>query len=495
MTRRPSSPCLLAALLALAAASAPLAASSHREAPFVTEHPKVDGTDFYMFRSYEAGREGYVTLIANYLPLQDAYGGPNYFALDPSAHYGIHLDNDGDSIEDLTFWFQFFNYSENIALPVGPAGSAVDVAIPLLFAGPVVVQPGGLATINNPQLYTVKVQRGPLGAPTEPAANASVGGFFFAKPVDHAGEKTFPDYDAYAALYMDEIAVPGCAGAGRVFVGQRKDPFAVNLGEIFDLVNLNPVGPPDAKPSATEYKNVTSLILELPIGCLTEGAGDVVGGWTTARLPRTRTLVDDPSFAHVADFSAETVQVSRLGMPLVNEVVIGVPDKNRFNASHPMDDLQFATYVTNPTLPELLQLLFGVQAPNNFPRADLLATFVTGISGVNALGFGEMLRLNTAIAPTPAASQSPLGVAGGDNAGFPNGRRPGDDVVDIELRVAMGLLCHAFPGAFGCGPADAPDGTLPYTDGTFQGSSQFDAAFPYLKSPVPGSPNGPNGIE
>jgi hypothetical protein len=181
-------------------------------------------------------------------------------------------------------------------------------------------------------------------------------------------------------------------------------------------------------------------------------------------------------------------------MPLVNEVVIGVKDKNRFNASHPSNDLaNFATYVTNPALPELLEILFGVGAPNNFPRLDLVAAFVTGVPGLNELGVGEMQRLNVAIPPTPKAAQKRLGVLDGDNAGFPNGRRPGDDVVDIELRVAMGVLCHAFPGVF-CDPEDAPAGTLPYTDGALQEASQFDETFPYLRNPVPGSPNSVNGV-
>ena len=183
-------------------------------------------------------------------------------------------------------------------------------------------------------------------------------------------------------------------------------------------------------------------------------------------------------------------------MPLVNEVVIGLKDKNKFNASHPKDDGQFLTYVTNPTLPALIELLFGsagVKAPTNIPRTDLVATFLTGIDGLNKFGSpAEYLRLNTAIAATPAAQQSNLGALGGDNAGFPNGRRPGDDVVDIELRVAMGVLCHAFPGVF-CKPTDAPSGSLPFTDGTLQDVSQFDTTFPYLKPPIPGSPNGPDG--
>jgi hypothetical protein len=174
-------------------------------------------------------------------------------------------------------------------------------------------------------------------------------------------------------------------------------------------------------------------------------------------------------------------------MPLVNEVVIGLGDKNKFNASHPKDDLaNFATYVTNPTLPVLLNVLFGVTPPAT-PRNDLVAVFVTGLAGINDLGVGEMQRLNTAIPPTAKAGQSFLGVLGGDNAGFPNGRRPGDDVVDIALRVVMGRLCHAGLGL--CSPDDAPSGLLDYTDQTYQGPDQFGDTFPYLTTPLAGSPN------
>ena len=491
---RPSRTILLCgAVLTLAFLALPLLASSHREAPGITAMPKVDGTDFYMFRSYEPGREGFVTLIANYIPLQDAYGGPNYFAPDPDALYDIRIDNTGDGVEDLSFVFDFFLFNKAIALDIG----GVSVPVPLQHVGQFTGAPGDLDKQNNAELYNVWVARGPLAHPSSQvlAANASQGGTFFAKPLDNAGRKTFPDYDRYAGLFMDDISVPGCDSPGRVFAGQRKEPFAVNLGEVFDLVNLNPVGPVDGAASATEKKNITSLILELPIDCLTEGHGDVIGAWTTARVPRSRTISENPTFDVTAANSADYVQVSRLGMPLVNEVVIGLPDKNLFNASQPSDDLaNFANYVTNPTLPTLLQVLFGVQAPTNYPRLDLVAAFVTGIEGLNQFGIGEMQRLNTAIAPTPADSQSNLGVAGGDLAGFPNGRRPGDDVVDIELRVAMGLLCHAFPGAFGCGPSDAPAGTLPYTDGAVQNAAQFDDVFPYLRGPIPGSPNGENGI-
>jgi hypothetical protein len=475
---------------------APAMASSHREAPAITKMPKVDGTDFYMFNSYEAGRSGFVTLIANYIPLQDAYGGPNYFTMDPDAVYRIHIDNTGTGTESLTFQFRFGEALRDIQLPVG----GKNVSIPLINAGPIT---GNFdPTVNRAESYTVRVIRGAvdgdgLGA-GQSVTNASTGSTRFNKPIDNIGQKTFANYAAYARNFIYPISIPGCSGSGKVFVGQRKDPFAVNLGEIFDLVNIdNPIGPRNSEADALADKNVTSIVLEVPATCLTAGKGPVIGGWTTAAVRRSTTQNDNPSFGNPSTGSGEFVQVSRLGAPLVNEVVIGLKDKNKFNASKPTGDGQFADYVTNPTLPAILQLLFGaagVRAPTNFPRTDLVAAFLTGIDGVNKLGGpSEMLRLNTSIAATPAASQNNLGALGGDNAGFPNGRRPGDDVVDIELRVAMGVLCHAFPGVF-CTPAQAPSGNLPFTDGTLQDVSQFDTIFPYLKAPLPGSPNGPNGL-
>jgi hypothetical protein len=188
-------------------------------------------------------------------------------------------------------------------------------------------------------------------------------------------------------------------------------------------------------------------------------------------------------------------QVSRVGMPLVNEVVIGMDDKDRFNTSKPKDDAQFINYVTNPVLPAVVETLFpSAKAPTNFPRNDLVTVFLKGLPGVNQpknVVASEMLRLNTSIAPTPQASQNQLGVAGGDNAGFPNGRRPADDVVDVSLRVAMGALC-ALTGAndalgVGCKPGDAPAGGLKLTDGVRKTATDFKAAFPYLNTPLPGN--------
>jgi hypothetical protein len=480
-------------------AGLPAQASSHREAPAIAGMPKVDGTDFYMFRSYESGRQGYVTLIANYLPLQDAYGGPNYFTLDPNAFYRIHIDNTGDGVEDLTFQFRVAKTLRDLAVPVG----GKNVSVPLVNIGQISESPQHRSgNLNVLESYTLAIVRGSLAHPTsiEYAGNSAAHTSRFDKPVDNIGEKSIPDYPAYADGFIWDFDFPGCnAGQGRVFVGQRHDGFAVNLGEIFDLVNIaNPIGARDAEPNALADKNVTSLAIEVPIACLTSGSNTTIGGWTTAALPRTQSFKSSPTFKNPTDQSGPYMQVSRLGMPLVNEVVIGLKDKDKFNASQPKDDGQFIDYVTNPTLPALLEILFGsagVKAPTNFPRTDLIAAFLTGVQGVNKFGVpSEMLRLNTAIAPTPAGSQNNLGVLGGDNAGFPNGRRPGDDVVDSELRVAMGVLCHAVPSAVGCAAADAPSGLLPFTDGTLQDVSQFDNTFPYLKAPLPGSPNGPNGI-
>ncbi len=487
---------LLLGAATLLAVAAPVLASSHREAPAIAGTPKVDGSDFYMFNSYEPGRGGYVTFIANYLPLQDAYGGPNYFALDPDAVYRIHVDQNGDGVEDITFQFKVVQQFNDIALPVG----GKNVAVPLINVGQ--ITDNHSATLNRAETYQLTIIRGAVDGKGEYAGqfvkNAVTGSTRFGKPVDNIGEKTFPDYHTYARQFMYPITIPGCGNAqGRVFVGQRHDGFAVNLGEIFDLVNLsNPLGPRDSQPNTLADKNVTTFALEVPASCLTAGSQTVIGGWTTASVPRERLLRDAPGY-QIADSGGDMVQVSRLGAPLVNEVVIGLKDKNKFNNSTPNHDAQFADYVTNPTLPAILEILFGsagVKAPTNFPRTDLVAAFLTGIAGVNLLGGpAEELRLNTATPVVPAASQSNLGALGNDLAGFPNGRRPGDDVVDIELRVAMGVLCHAFPGVY-CNPADAPSGALPFTDGTLNDVSQFDNAFPYLKDPIPGSPNGANGL-
>jgi hypothetical protein len=486
-------------------------ASSHREAPFITTAPKIDATDFYMFRSYEPGRADYVTLLANYAPLQDAYGGPNYFALDPNALYEIHIDNNGDAREDLTFQFRFQNTLNNggVALPIGDKM----LNIPLIQAGTV-------TDVNSPSLqyrqtFGVTVMRGDRRGGQAAAATNASGGARFDKPVDNIGVKTIPDYAGYAARHVQTINIPGCNMAGKVMVGQRQDPFAVNLGTIFDLVNapasvlLNP-DLKGAAPNTIGDKNVTTIALEVHKSCLTQGSEPVIGGWTTASLRQARVLDGTPpsGLQTTEKVGGAWVQVSRLGMPLVNEVVIGLKDKDRFNGSKPKDDGQFADYVTNPTLPALVGIALAgnpaALAPTNLPRTDLVATFLTGIGGVNKpanVVASEMLRLNTTIAPVPFAQQNRLGVVGNllaggsDNAGFPNGRRPKDDVVDIALVAAMGGLCvangdgNALGLGTSCKPSAVPLGAQVFNlhDAVDQAVVPLLPVFPYLNTPIPGS--------
>ena len=486
-------------------------ASSHREAPSITTTPKVDGTDFYLFNSYEAGRNNYVTLIANYQPLQAPYGGPNYFVMDPNALYEIHVDNNGDAREDLTFQFRFNNTLANggngITLPVG----GKNVAIPLVQAGAVANVRD--ASLNLAETFSVTVVRGDRRTGTVSTITNMVGGSAtFDKPVDNIGVKTIPNYAAYAAKHIHSVTIPGCAMPAKVFVGQRQDPFAVNLGTIFDLVNApvavitNPALI-NAVPNTLDDANVTTLAVEVHKSCLT-ASDSVIGGWTTASLRQSRLLNPNPPSGHQAaeKSGGAWVQVSRLGMPLVNEVVIGLKDKDKFNASAPRGDGQFIDYVTNPTLPALLEIALALPgiAPTNFPRNDLVTTFLTGITGVNkpanVVG-SEMLRLNTAIAAVPFAMQNRLGIVGNilaggtDNAGYPNGRRPKDDVVDISLVAVMGGLCmangnnNALGFGLDCNPGKVPLGATAFAlhDAVDQAVVPLLPGFPYLNTPKPGS--------
>ena len=548
---------LVAALCAGAGMTA-VHASSHREAPFIAGQPKVDATDFYMFNSYETGRASYVTLIADYEPLQDAYGGPNYFALDPNALYEIHVDNVGDGKEHITFQFRFQNAFKAKTLPIGASGATKDVAIPL-------TQFGTVSTPNDPNLnvnekFTLDIVRGDRRTGSRSAVkvsasspNGTPGSATFDKPVDNIGVKTIADYETYAQKHVYTVDIPGCAMPGRVFVGQRKDPFSVNLGVIFDLVNApvsfitdsTKIGA--AGPGDLADKNVTELALEVPKDCLTAKPSSdasydpVIGGWTTASLRQGRLLnpTPKPGLATTGIDGGAWTQVSRLGNPLVNEVVIGLPDKDKFNGSKPKDDLQFATYVTNPSLPKLLDIVLApaVVSPTNFPRTDLLNVFLTGIGGVNkpkgTVTPAEMLRLNTAIPAVPYASQNRLGVAGEvlrvggaanlsqatDLAGFPNGRRPGDDVVDIALVAEAGGLCvinsaanlstlsatsnenalglntFVIPGATAttlsstCAASSVPLGatSAKLHDGVDQHTAPFFQTFPYFYTPIGGT--------
>ncbi len=517
-----------ACLLLIAAGGA--IASSHREAPFITTSPKVDGTDFYMFRSYEGvaangsgGRSDYVTLLANYQPLQAPYGGPNYFQLDPNALYEINIDNNGDAKEDITFQFRFKNTLKSLTQPIGGG----PVAIPLIQQGPV-SNPGD-ANLNVNETYSVNVVRNGRRCGAGAAVIKTGGNGTFEKPVDNIGNKTIADYPAYAAKHIHTVTIPGCPAGkdqGKVFVGQRQEGFAVNLGPVFDLVNapaaflLDPANKDAAGMGGKhiiQKSNVTTLAMEVHKDCLTAGNEHVIGAWSTASLRQGRLINPKPGSGNdkAEKAGGAWVQVSRLGNPLVNELVIGLPDKDKFNASSPADDAQFLNYVINPTLPALLTAVLGADVtPKNLPRTDLATTFLTGITGVNKPAANpkpsEMLRLNTAIAPVPFAGQNRLGVAGNalaggtDNAGFPNGRRPKDDVTDIALVAVVGGLCvingnsdalklNSIPGVPGvtsaCNASNVPLGANAANihDAVDQATVPFLDTFPYLNTPNSGS--------
>ena len=508
---------ITASALALAASGA--IASSHREAPGITEQPKVDASDFYMFRSYEPGRADYTTFIANYIPLQAPYGGPNYFTMDPDAIYEIHIDNDGDAIEDVTFQFDFANELANdgagIALQIGDA----TVAIPLRTAGQIT----GAASdpLNEIESYTLTHITGDRRSGTRTSVTGSDGAKF-GKPLDYIGEKTLPNYAEYADSFVHTITIPGCDIPGKVFVGQRAEAFAVNLGEVFDLINLVPlegsIENVRANDDLVDSFNVTSLAIEVPTTCITGEGNGVIGAWTTASLPQGNVEDPSPTYAATSVYGGAFVQQSRLSNPLVNELVIGLPDKDLFNAAEPTQDSALAVYVTNPTLPALVDILFrealGAEdniAPSNFPRNDLVAAFLTGFEGFNQQSIvtgSEMMRLNTGVAPTAQADQHTYGVVAEDLAGFPNGRRPGDDTVDIALRVVMGALCHPVPlgaelGVEGavededsdlinlgyCAEEDAPVGNAAFIDGAPISAAELQNVFPYLNTPLPGATN------
>jgi hypothetical protein len=515
-------PRVLAGAVALAIAGAAVA-SSHKEAPYISSLPKVDGTDFYLFNSYETGRAGYVTFIANYQPFQSTQGGPNYFPLDPDALYEIMVDNNGDAAEELTFQFRFTNTLAGLSVPAG----GKTIPVPLQHIG--TFSATSATNLNTTESYTLTLVRGDRRAGTATAVtDAGSGSTTFAKPYDNVGNKSVADYAAYANSFIHTINIPGCTvngaqATGKVFVGQRQDPFFLDLGGTFDLANYkypietlypNYTTPGSARNLVTNSLKgvaVTSLALEVPAACLTANGDPVIGAWTTASVRQAKVTNPVPqsskSEAAVGPVASGAIgpsvnggawtQVSRLGMALVNELIIGTPDKDRWNATAPKDDAQFNDYATNPSFPILLQAIFGgagVKAPNVYPRADLVEVFATGIPGLNkpqnqTVG-GEMLRLNTNTPVVASGSQNDLGVIAGDNAGYPNGRRPIDDIVDITLRVAMGVLLQPYDGsAKDPDPASDMSRQFLYTDNVEAQPSDFLTAFPYVAPPVPGSPD------
>jgi len=390
----------------------PTQASSHREAPLISQDPLADNTDVYAFIS--PNNPDRVTLIANFIPFEAPYGGPNFFKFDDNVLYEIMVDNDGDAVEDVTFQFRFRTEVRN--------GNTF-----LYNTGPITSL--NSANWNVRQFYSVTRFDGPRrrGRGTLLADNVQT-------PPVNIGLRSTPNYEALAAQAVTQLP-----NSTQVFAGQRDDPFFVDLN-VFDLLGVPP-GDTNNSDSLAGF-NVHSIAIELPISLLTASgtrptsASDpqaVIGVWSTTSRPSVTTRAGGSEKQ-----SDHYVQVSRLGNPLVNEVVIPRGVKDTFNSLEPTDDAAALPFVLDPEVPKLLSALFGVQSPPA-PRNDLVTIFLTGIPGLNRppnVTPSEQLRLNVAIPAVP--NPNPLGVLGGDAAGFPNGRRLGDDVVDIALRVMAG---------------------------------------------------------
>jgi hypothetical protein len=461
--------------LALAVVAAtPAVALDHGEAPLVSRSPKVDGTDLFVFRSYEPGREDFVTLIACYQPFQDPFAGPDYFLMDPDALYEIHVDRTGDGVQDLTFRFQFTNTLQ--------LGASAPTPLPggQIVPSPVFNSQAVSAVIDPPeaairQTYTVElIKHGPGGGVTQ--LTDTNGNAVFVKPPDNVGARSFANYEAYALGHVFDLAAP--AHFGRVFVGQRKDPRAISMGALYDLVNLNLVGPPSGGQNDLAGKNVTALSIEVPVSLL-GAATKLIGVWSTASLRGNRTLAGAPDFDEAGTSSGRFVQVSRVGAPLVNSLFVGFRDKDRFNATSPVDDGQYIDYFNFPAFSTVIAQETGLGEPVALRRSDLSEYFLLGLPGLTqGTSSGEMLRFQYKQNPVAPAQQKSLGVLDGDLAGYPNGRRPGDDVVDITLRVLMGANLPA---------VSAPSGALALTDGVAISALDFYGEFPYLVAPAGGT--------
>ena len=466
--------CVVAVSLMVSEVPGPSYAASHREAPLLAMDPTVDSTDFFAFRSYEPGREGFVTLIADYIPGELPPAGPNYYQLDDTALYEIKIDNTGDGVEDIVYQFRFSNKIVN-----------PDIVLDMAAPNKVLTGKGGIGitSLNDPD-YNI-VQRYSVTRVDKGKKKVLADGLVV--PPANIGVRTTPNYEA-----LSRQAVYSLPGGGRVFVGPRDDPFFIDLGSIFDTLNLRSI----TRKGGYDYLaglNVHSIAIELPIGHLTRDgrvpsdptdSNAVIGAWTTASRATTSVMRSDGEVKQ-----GEWRQVSRLGNPLVNEVVIPLKLKNAFSGLSPKDDAVAAPFVLDAQLAHLMQAVFKIDIPSA-PRKDLVAIFATGIPAGAVPGAPnystflsdgkphEMLRLNVAIPPTPFDKQSNLGLLGGDVAGFPNGRRVGDDVTDIALRAVAGGT------PFTPDTNKAPNNEL--GDGVDRNDTPYLSGFPYVGLPHSG---------
>ncbi|AVH59600.1 MULTISPECIES: DUF4331 domain-containing protein [Streptomyces] len=405
------------------------AASSHREAPLISGQPQYDNTDVYAFVSPD--KPDTTTIVANWIPFEEPAGGPNFYTFADDAQYDIHIDNNGDAQGELVYRYTFKTHRKNgdtFLYNTGPVTSLDD------------------PDLNITQTYDIdllRLKNQHLVSRTKVADDVPVA-------PSNVGKASMPDYGA-----LRDQAVHKLAGGSTTFAGQADDPFFLDL-RVFDLLyggNLTEVGNDTLKGY-----NVNSIALQVPNDMIRESAGQpIVGIWSTTQRKDAR---------------GHWTQVSRLGMPLVNEVVNPQKDKDKFNASAPWNDGQFLKNVTNPELPKLIEAIYKIKAPAE-PRNDLVDVFLKGVKGLNQppkVRPAEELRLNTSIKPT--AQPKRLGVLDGDNAGFPNGRRLTDDVIDASLQVVEGELVGSKNDL-----GDAVD----------KNDKTFENAFPYVAEPTSGS--------
>src|SRR3954471_4914003 len=447
----PKLPALLAALLAAIGAGAlavtASSGSSHREAPLSSVDPTADDTDVYAFKAADAPNA--LTIVANWIPFEDPAGGPNFYRLDDRAAYYLNVDNTGDGRPDVRYRFTF--------------RTRVIDKNSFLYALP------GVASIRDPKLnvqQTYSVVRETYRGGRE--TGHTVLGTDLPVAPNNVGPKTFPNYPA----------VPGAAvrhldGGGRVFVGQADDPFFVDLGTAFDAINIRK-GTGNAgggKDDLAGY-NVHTITLQLPESDVTRdgkavadasAANAVVGVWSSTERQAIRVV------KHKA--RTRDVQVSRLGNPLVNELVIPLGKKDFFNSQQPSNDLKnFGKYVLSPELAKVINILYpGLNVPEN-DRTDIVQALLTGIPGLTEIAPKapptDTLKIN--LGTPPAATPNRFGVLAGDTQGFPNGRRLSDDVTDIALRVVGGFL---------------KGNKLPLGDGVDTNDVAYRDTFPYVAAP------------
>jgi len=440
----------LAAALALAAGALALAAAlaqgpspqgataaSHREAPLISLDPAADISDFFMFRSYEPGHENSVVLIMDVLPGEEPSSGPNYFNFDPTVKYAFSIDNNKDGAYDVRFEFDFQNELR---------GPVADLGLPLSFVAlpPITKLDGaGSEGLGLRQRYSVTMTKrdGP-GA----FQRTVLGEGFIAVP-SNVGPRTTPNYADLAQQGVHSIA-----GGIRVFAGQRQDPFYIDLGGVFDTLNLRRTPPllsaaEDANDGANSFGvdmlagfNVHTIAVEVPVSMVADGS-PVLGAYASTERPRHIVHRNGTVRSAGGGFA----QVQRLANPLVNEVIIGTKDKDYWNSQDPARESQFLNYFLNPRLATALELVysvptgctpFGSATCSKTNRDDLVNVLLK--YGADDPGVAELLRLNVTVPPTPLASQKRLTILAGDNAGWPNGRRPRDDVTDVALRVVGG---------------------------------------------------------